>query len=294
MRMIGQLGSESGARTLSDYLYAEGIDSQVEIDRDGSWALWIQDEDKIAAAKAHLDEYRSNPADPKFKKATRQAQERRENEATRNEAARRRFHDVRNLFPQGAAGVGWLTMAIVVVCASISLLSFLGWEDRIVRGLFISYYLKPVLPEVRHGEVWRLLTPILVHAGMLHLVFNMMWMLDLGTMIERRQGTRLLALLVLVIAVPSNLAQYFMVGPDFCGMSGVVYGLIGYIWMRGKFDPGSGLFLHSSTVTMAVVWYFLCLFRIIPHVANTVHTVGFAIGLAWGFISAQIAPRRLR
>jgi GlpG protein len=75
-------------------------------------------------------------------------------------------------------------------------------------------------------------------------------------------------------------------------MSGVVYGLIGYIWMRGKFDPASGLFLHSTTVTMAVVWFLLCLVGIIPHVANAAHGVGFAVGLAWGYISALQSRRR--
>ena len=45
--------------------------------------------------------------------------------------------------------------------------------------------------------------------------------------------------LVLVIAALSNLGQYFVSGPNFCGISGVVYGLFGYIWMKGRFDPAS-------------------------------------------------------
>ncbi|PYK98399.1 MAG: hypothetical protein DME19_12705, partial [Verrucomicrobia bacterium] len=109
------------------------------------------------------------------------------------------------------------------------------------------------LPEIRHGELWRLVTPIFLHGGLMHILFNMLCLSDFGTMIERRQNTRVLTALVLVIAALSNLGQYLWQGPDFGGMSGVVYGLIGYIWMRGKFDPNSSLFLHSSTVTMAVV-----------------------------------------
>jgi GlpG protein len=120
----------------------------------------------------------------------------------------------------------------------------------------------------------------------------MLWMLDLGTMIERRQSSRMLLALVLVIAALSNFGQYLVGGPGFGGMSGVVYGLIGYIWLRGKFDPASGLFLHSSTVTMAVIWFVLCLVHVIPGVANTAHSVGFGVGIAWGYISATIATRR--
>lgn len=294
MRLIGHLENEPAARTLSDYLYAEGIENQLEADADGSWALWIDDEDQIATAKGMMDEYRSNPAEPKFRAAGREAGEKREKEAARIEAAQRRTRTGADLFPQVNTSPGWLTVTLVGVCVAISILSLFEGYGWIVRALYISEYIRPTLPEIRHGEVWRLLTPIFVHFGILHLVFNMMWMLDLGTMIERRQGPGLLAMLVVALAIPSNLAEYFATGPSFGGMSGVVYGLIGYIWMRGKFDPASGLFLHSSTVTMAVVWYFLCLAKVIPNVANTVHTVGFAVGLAWGFLSAQLATRRLR
>ena len=68
-------------------------------------------------------------------------------------------------------------------------------------------------------------------------------------------------------------------------MSGVVYGLLGYIWIRGKFDPGSGLYLHSSTVIMMLIWFFACLSGYLGQIANTAHTVGLLMGMAWGFVS---------
>jgi GlpG protein len=297
--MIGHLESESGARTFSDYLYAEGIGNEVESERDGTWALWIQDEDQIADATKLLERYRLEPGDPKYKQARRIAREKQEQEQEANEAARKRFHDSKRLFPSGAFGVGRLTAALVAVCVVVGVFSKLGSDTSLLQPLFITPYevgggyirWEKGLMEVRHGQVWRLVTPIFIHFGVMHLFFNMLWLLDLGTMIERRQNWRLFALLTLAIAIPSNLAQYYLQAPNFGGMSGVVYGLIGYIWMRGKYDPASGLFLHSTTVTMAVIWYFLCLVRIIPNVANTVHTVGFAVGLAWGYVSAVIATR---
>ena len=51
------------------------------------------------------------------------------------------------------------------------------------------------LPGIRHGEVWRLFTPMFVHFGLPHLFFNMWWLLDVGTMIECRQSTARLAVL---------------------------------------------------------------------------------------------------
>jgi GlpG protein len=114
----------------------------------------------------------------------------------------------------------------------------------------------------------------------------MMWLYDLGGMVEARQGRLRLGLIVLVIAVLSNLGQYWMAGPIFGGMSGVVYGLLGYVWMRGKFDPASGLFLHQTTVLMMLIWFFVCLFGWVGRVANTAHAVGLVVGMAWGYLSS--------
>jgi len=69
-------------------------------------------------------------------------------------------------------------------------------------------------------------------------------------------------------------------------MSGVIYGLLGYVWLRGKFDPGSGLYLHPSTVTMMIIWFFLCLTGIVGSIANVTHAVGLGMGMAWGYLSS--------
>ncbi|PYK62401.1 MAG: rhomboid family intramembrane serine protease, partial [Verrucomicrobia bacterium] len=48
----------------------------------------------------------------------------------------------------------------------------------------------------------------------------------------------------------------------------------------------------SSTVTMAVIWFVLCLAGLFPYVANAAHGVGFAVGIAWGYVSALLAARK--
>ena len=299
MRMIGQLENEASARVFSDFLYAQGIENQTELERSGAWALWIHAEEQMDAAKALLDEYRANPRDPKYQEASRVAEEKWRREEKANAAAQKRFHDRGKLFSFGSR-VGFLTGVLIAISVAVALFSSFGYNLKPILWLFISEH--PVeggllaqirgLIEIRHGEVWRLVTPMFVHFGPAHLFFNMLWLLDLGTMIERRQSPRTLLALVLIIAALSNFGQYLRQGPSFGGMSGVVYGLIGYIWLRGKYDPAAGLFLHSSTVTMAVIWFVLCLVGVIPHVANAAHSVGFGVGIAWGFISAMIAKRR--
>ena len=298
--MIGHLPSEASARLFSDYLYAHGIGNRVEPERDGTWALWVEAEDQIEGATSLLNEYRERPDDSRYQQSARIAREKREREQRENALAQKRFFDRRSLFPYGGVRVGVLTGVLLAISVATALVSGFGERGKPILWMHISEYdveggalaRLSGLPEVRHGEYWRIFTPIFIHFGIAHLFFNMLWLLDLGTMIERRQNTRVLAALVLVIAALSNLGQYLAQGPGFGGMSGVVYGLIGYIWLRGQLDPASGLFLHGSTVTMAVVWFILCLAGVIPHVANAAHAAGFGVGIAWGYLSALLARRR--
>jgi GlpG protein len=94
--------------------------------------------------------------------------------------------------------------------------------------------------------------------------------------------------LVWITGIGSNLVQ-FHYGDTyvFGGMSGVVYGLLGYVWMKARFDPNSGFLLHQQTVLIMIAWFFLCAFGVIPNVANWAHGAGLAIGIVWGFLSAK-------
>ena len=187
-------------------------------------------------------------------------------------------------------GLGPLTLSLILTCVIISCFIWFGDAKAVIDSLLMSQYRRG-LPEIANGEWWRLLTPIFVHRDPLHLFFNMMWLFDLGSMIEGRQSVGRLALLVVVIGVLSNLGQYWLAGPLFYGMSGVVYGLLGYIWIRGKFDPASGLFLHRQTVTMMLIWFFLCMTPLMKGIANGAHAVGLMTGMAWGFLSSLPAMR---
>jgi GlpG protein len=292
MRLIGHLAEEKAARTFADFLYVQKIESHVEFEKADGWGIWINDEDKLEEAAQLLTAFRANPADPKYRAEAKSAAELRA-EAEKDEAKwRKKLSDRRHLLqPLRDYGFGPLTLGLMAISIVVFFLSKFGNDPRPVIGLFITEFnahgpLGRVLPEVMHGQVWRLVTPIFVHFDPLHILFNMLWLRDLGSMIEGRQSSWQLALLVGVIAAGSNLGQFLIAGPVFGGMSGVVYGLLGYIWMRGKFDPGSGLYVHPSTVTMMIIWFFACFTPLIPHVANGAHAVGLVMGIAWGYLSS--------
>jgi GlpG protein len=300
MRLIGQLSHESNARRFSDYLYVQGIDNKVEPADGGMWNIWVHDERQIEQAKLVLEEFHNNPDAEKFRKATGTARQKKKQEQEEYKAYQKRFVTADKIFPGGISQMGRLTGILIVISVIVSLVSRLGADRNLLNYLFITQtrvagqYLQwyKGLPEIMHGQIWRLFTPMFIHFGIIHLLFNMLWLRNLGTMIEKRQNTWIFALLVLVIAAASNLGQYLVSGPSFGGMSGVVYGLLGYIWIRGKFDPFSGLYLHQQTVIMMIFWFFLCLSGVIGNVANTAHGVGLVIGIVWGFVSARLAKRK--
>ena len=300
MRLIGHLPSEASASTFSDYLYVLGIANEVEPEKEG-WAVWIHSEDELSKATDMLREFLGDPASPKFRKEAGRAKDLRQKAAEKDQEIENRVMDRSKVFRATMPyGVGPLTMILLGLSLAVQVLVVGGFEERVLRELYMTAVERngdflqalPGLREISAGEVWRLFTPVLVHGGWVHLLLNMMWLLDLGSMIEGRQSIGRFGLLVLVFAVGSNLGQYLLAGPLFCGMSGVVYGLLGYVWMKGKFDPSSGLFLHPHTVAMMLIWFFLCLANVIPNIANGSHAVGLAMGVAWGFLASVSAMRR--
>ncbi|MCH9811936.1 rhomboid family intramembrane serine protease [bacterium] len=150
----------------------------------------------------------------------------------------------------------------------------------------------PLLTNVREGEVWRLFTPAILHRELLHFLFNMLWLIVLGRVVELNTGVFKFGVLVLLSAIASNLAQYFVSGPVFMGFSGVVAACIGYVWVRKKRAPWEVYGLQDRMMTFLLIYIFgltalqgvfflLQFFSIasIPFpIANTAHVVGFLTG----------------
>jgi GlpG protein len=296
MRLIGHVSEEASARTFGDYLYALGIENQLDYEKSAGWGIWINDEDKIEQAAKLLEEFRADPKNPKYGSEKERAAALRAKEEAGQEAYRKRLRNRRHLFrPLTAYGVGPLTFVLIAISVVVFVLIGFGKEPTRLVSLFITDYTTdgmyvrwfPGLQEIRQGQVWRLITPIFIHFDPMHIFFDMWILRDFGSMIEARQSSWHLLILTVAIAAVSNFGQYYYGhGPTFGGMSGVDYGLMGYIWIRGRWDPGSGLFLHPSSVTMMIVWFFACLLGFVGNIANWVHSIGLVMGMAWGYLSS--------
>ncbi len=296
MRQIGNLPKNFDPRVFSDYLLSLGIKSRID-DHPGGWAVWVYNEDQLAHAGAELKAYLEAPQDPRFAEASRIASEARRREQRLDREYRRNFRDVS---AQWGAPPTFrqrpVTMLLVVISVVVFILQM--WPGIRVQVLdklmFLSKQtaIMQIQPDsfadIRAGQVWRLITPIFLHFNLIHLVFNMSMLISLGTIIEQRRNWRVMAMVVLITAVASNVGQvvYMMQSerwyPSFGGMSGVVYGLFGYLWMKGRNEPEQGMILHPNNISIMLFWLVLCMTGALGPIANAAHVVGLIAGVVLG------------
>lgn len=138
------------------------------------------------------------------------------------------------------------------------------------------------------GQVWRLVSPIFLHFGWMHLIFNMLWLWFFGRQVEAIDGGRRMLTLLLLSGIGGNLAQYATGTVLFGGMSGVDFALLGYVWLMSRRRPGSGFFVPQMLVVFMLAWMVFTMTDVAAlfgfgNVANEAHLGGLVVGLALGW-----------
>ncbi len=143
-----------------------------------------------------------------------------------------------------------------------------------------------------HGQYWRLVTPIFLHFGWVHITFNMLWLWELGRRIEHQGGAVHFISVVFFIAVASNLYQAAATPmASFGGMSGVIYGLLGYCAVYSAIMPRSDLRMPLAIYVLmlgSLVVGWLGIFDFLARMANTAHLSGLIFGVIIGLPSALV------
>ncbi|MEL7498627.1 MAG: rhomboid family intramembrane serine protease [Planctomycetota bacterium] len=327
MRHIGDLKTNSQAEAFLSFLLVQGIEGQS--DASGKTVeIWIKEEDHFDRAVKELNSFKENPDAPKYAESIAPARQ-----IVQQEERRKRKIQKRIISPAAGGRIGpsaRLTPALVIICAIVAILTNFGVSKpdngvhRSLQYTCVSFdsprsatefgktlnqdSLRARTLSLQRGEIWRLVTPIFIHYGVFHIVFNMMWLVMLGSAIEKRYGIVNYGLLVLGTAIISNVIQcsvpvevggsppqiygsYIMTMLG--GMSGVVCGLFGFVWMKSTYDPASRLRIPQSTVIIMMVYLVACIFgqslndaglTFIPtNVANWAHFAGLGVGCAVGY-----------
>ncbi len=241
----------------------------------------------------------SRPDDPVYRDVNQAALAIRRQEQALDKQFRKNFREASDLWAYPTFRRRPLTVSLVIICLAVFLLQQSGNRRQVEhRLLFATTRIDPDghernngLSDIAHGEIWRLVTPIFMHGNMLHILFNMWWLSALGTLIEVRRGTLRLAVIVLISAILSNLGQFYYNERNdpgdpvlWEGMSGVVYALFGYIWMKGLHQPEQGMIVHPNTVTIMLFWLVLCMTGVVGSIANAAHVFGLVAGVIFGVL----------
>lgn len=191
-----------------------------------------------------------------------------------------------------------VTTILLILTLVVAVMTQLGADLKTVGYFSISpfdirnghIYFYDLAEIVTKGEYWRFFTPALLHFSVLHIVFNTLWIWEIGSKLERILGSVIWSIGVVIIAVLSNALQYQLSGyPLFGGLSGVVYGLIGFAWLLPVLNKRWPNIISKQLMVFFIVWLGVG-YTPFPEmlglgsIANTAHTIGLLSGLVLGVI----------
>ncbi len=177
-----------------------------------------------------------------------------------------------------------VTFSLIFLSCFISTITWFGKFHIPLSWFFYNYEL------IANGQIWRLITPIFLHfpaMGIIfaHLAFNMIWLYQFGEIIERYDSSRFLLLIVIVSGIISNVAQGIFSHYLFGGMSGVIYALLGYLFVTKKLNPYYPARIPDNIAYFLIGFMLLSAIGLFGNgIANTAHIVGFLIGVAFALV----------
>ena len=185
---------------------------------------------------------------------------------------------------------------VIAIAVLLSFITNFGFSSLLEPFLFLKSSGSNLYPSFQNTylssqEWWRLITPTFLHFSLTHLIFNCLWIYVLGSKIEIIDGRGVFLSLFLISGLSSNLGQYFITGDYlFGGLSGAVYGLLGYCFLLDLDNRGQRYDLPNALYLFMFFWLLIGFTGILGvfgfgNIANIAHLVG----LICGFMTALIA-----
>lgn len=180
----------------------------------------------------------------------------------------------------------------------------------LLTGLSILMTLPILLPTLLPGNLWEqwvgfvlnesegsgprsLLTNIFIHGSWLHLIFNMVWLVQMGRILEKTLNPVVYLTFIVGAAAVGSGCQMLISGDTGIGMSGVIYAMFGLMWAGRSLYPIWGMIASRDNLRLFIGWGLFCVIATyfhILHIANGAHGGGFLFGLSIGFLF--FVPRR--
>ncbi len=309
MRHLTTILGKSKTESFIAYLLTLDIHTHVEPNlAQDEWDIWIRDEDRLEIAKQEYSQFLASPEDAKYRQAIDQAKTIIKEKKLKSSERQKNIRSVTSRVNPSLFGGSLppLTLTLIILCVVLGLVSEFSqpgaknWLGNFVKKqlMFVdlSLYIKTgdAAASLKNGELWRILTPAFLHGSPIHLLFNMLSLASLGRLTERLEGIGRYALIILLIAIGSHLFQGLMPtkwfgSPNFVGISGVIFGLLGYMGTKTTLRPDLGFQLPVQVYIMTALILVLGFsggtkdFQL----ANLAHLGGLVVGIAIGFVMSD-------
>lgn len=279
MKRLAILNHPRLAQAFIDYMSLQHVKCVVRKENDNDLVIYVVDPEQFAQAEEELDRFVADPNNPRYREASWQ----------RPDDSGARFHYYRtghSLWQTFRENAGPLTWIVFGACVLFYVLSLVGFS----RPLYALFHF-PIIDLGQRYQLWRLITPALLHFTLIHIFFNIFWWWYLAGRVERHESSATLLSVTLASAIVGNVAQGWLYGPDFIGLSGVVYGLVAYCAVRARSIPE--LYLPPGYIGIMVLWLFAGFAGWLGQpTANFAHLGGLLAGAVCGLVSELKAARR--
>ncbi|WP_417884183.1 rhomboid family intramembrane serine protease GlpG [Vibrio rumoiensis] len=271
IRLIA-LNNPRVAQSFIDYMASRDIEILMTPEGEGQFALWLKQVEHQIEAEAELKLFIENPRAQKYQAASWQVADSRTQQF--------HYHSP-SFISQIKAKAGPLTLAIMVICIAVYVLLFFGFGQPLFQSLHF-----PAMPDQK-WQLWRWVSHAFLHFSVAHIAFNLLWWWQFGGDIEKKLGSGKLLQIFLLSAALSGAAQYWVEGANFGGLSGVVYALMGYLWIIGWRRPDKGLSVPRPLVIFMLAWLVLGFVQPFMAIANSAHLAGLLAGCGLAALEGQ-------
>ena len=177
--------------------------------------------------------------------------------------------------------IGMFLLSLFLYSGSLNLMNPLMAFSPSSRSLFLLGA-SGTIPIDRMGNWWSLVSASYLHGSLLHIVFNMIALKQLGTLTIQAYGSHRMIIIYTLTGIAGYAASY-LAGVRFTiGASAAICGLIGAMLYYGKSRGG----LFGQALFKQVSGWLVGLFIIglLPNINNWGHGAGILSGVALGFV----------
>ena len=292
-RVLISFKESRAADLLSAHLVSNGIESKVvfnpltpnnqdEASSSSAYQVLVKDEHDLSTAITIANDFIRNPNQAKFQdSAWEQGVISSGKSNTSNEASG--FAKALYEFKQTP-----FTFIILALCSFVFAISFLGYFP--LMGALLE--IRPLGELLQTHQWWRLVGPNFLHFSFMHIAFNLVWWWMLGRQLEISFGTSAIIIFFFIASLFANVSQLIVSGPNFGGLSGIVYALVGFVWWIGLLRPTWLISLPNNVIYFLLAWLVIGYFDILwVNMANEAHTFGLISGCLMALIIHLGSPK---